>query len=107
MTAPEANEAFRDVYRYDLLELGETVAAGRRQRLTPDTACTVVDDPRIMRSSVVSMVLAAASLFLGCTETPDTSSAWLTVERAFSGLMAGNDDAEHYFAEDSHSRRTA
>ena len=40
----EANEAFRDVYRYDLLELGETVAAGRRQRLTPDTACTVVDE---------------------------------------------------------------
>ncbi len=40
----EANEAFRKVHRYDLLELGETVTAGRRERLSADSDCALVDE---------------------------------------------------------------
>lgn len=60
-----------------------------------------------MRVSVVPLLLMVASVSVsGCAEKPDTSSAWLTIERAFSGLIAGDQDAEHYFAEGAYSRTT-
>ena len=38
------NEAFRQVHRYDLLEIGPAAKAGKRQRLTPDSRCKVIDE---------------------------------------------------------------